>query len=159
MDDKFKMLNSKSIWSLNINPLQKFGGFGAYLQGEYILHDFLVGSRLVPGREITKKDLEEIFSRMSDFKGSFDVVYSEPSLQLPTHPLAEERKMWDRLSPDMENFLSGFEKYKNEYSPQNLSEEKRVQLDSYLDIWWMFIQEWNVLSNSVKTKMNSFLKT
>jgi hypothetical protein len=140
-------------------PVAKVWGFGAYLQSSFIYYGEMRGSFYLLPTIPSKERLTAIYSRMREFKADFDVVYSELSLKDKTHPLAEERKRWEGLSSDIGKFLDGFEKFKGSYSPSNLSEERKIQLDTYLDIWWMFIQEWNLLSNSVKTKMNSFLKT
>lgn len=133
----------------NSIPIQKIWGFGAYLQNSYFLQAN-VSRKYLPSR----KDFREMYSGMSRFKLDFDITYSEEPLLSPTHPLADDKKRWDELSQDMERFLEGLRKYKSNYSSRNISEEDSIRGRMYFDIWWMYIQEWNKLSKSVKAKVD-----
>ncbi len=133
--------------------IQKVWGFGAYLQNSYFLHDDVLRKNETK-RLPSRKDFREMYSGMSRFKLDFDITYSEESLRSPTHPLAEDKRRWGEISLDMERFLEGLRKYKANYSTRNISEEDKIRGQLYFDIWWMYIQEWNKLSNSVKSKVN-----
>lgn len=133
----------------NSRPIQKIWGFSVYMQNSYFLRAE-VSRKCLPSR----KDFREMYSGMSLFKALFDVVYSEESLKSLIHPLAEEKRRWDEISPDMERFLDGLRIYKSNYSSKNISDEDKIRGQLYFDIWWMYIQEWNKLSKSVKAKVN-----
>lgn len=133
--------------------ISKIHGFGAYLQSSYFLYGNIVRKRkndYLPSRA----EFRKMYSCMSRFKLDFNITYSEESLMSPTLPLAEEKRRWDEISPDMGKFLEGLRKYKSNYSTRNISEEDAIRGKLYFDIWWMYIQEWNKLSKSVKAKVN-----
>jgi hypothetical protein len=124
-------------------------GFGAYLQGAWFQYPGLV-RKIEEGNYPSQNELIKLNQKMEQRRLSFDDIYLDLLPREELNPLEIEQQAWKLLSPFIRQHTDIFSKFLETYYSNGT---QREQILTPINNWWNLLQDWNILSNSYKAKL------